>query len=148
MKTRPQTGTTMTTSYRTGPSRFGWRCRRRCGRLMCVYLTRLLSTFLFTFYFRRDFSAGGDLSFSLAPQLRCTAFLLSFYLSFGGHAHSLHVRWTRAFSFLFSLTRALVGRFKIFSTIYSEKCRSVFRHFSVKKEVKILDIFHHFLPFF
>ncbi|KAJ7757883.1 hypothetical protein B0H16DRAFT_1314237, partial [Mycena metata] len=38
---------------------------------------------------------------------------------------------------------SLVGRFKFFSTIYGEKCCWVFRHFSAKKRVKKLNIFHH-----
>jgi hypothetical protein len=39
---------------------------------------------------------------------------------------------------------ALVGRFKFFSTIYGKKCHLFFRHFSLKKEVKISNIFHHY----
>jgi hypothetical protein len=34
---------------------------------------------------------------------------------------------------VFKVDRALVGRFKIFSTIYGEKCHLFFKHFSVKK---------------
>ncbi|KAJ7761757.1 hypothetical protein B0H16DRAFT_1530468 [Mycena metata] len=38
----------------------------------------------------------------------------------------------------------LVGRFKFFTSIYGEKCCLFFRHFSPKKEVKNLKLFHHY----
>jgi hypothetical protein len=39
---------------------------------------------------------------------------------------------------------SLVGRFKVFSTIYGEKCCLFFRHFSLKKAVKNSNLFHLF----
>jgi hypothetical protein len=38
----------------------------------------------------------------------------------------------------------LVERFKIFSTIYGEKCCLFFRHFPLKKAVKNSNLFHLF----
>ncbi|KAJ7018862.1 hypothetical protein C8F04DRAFT_359101 [Mycena alexandri] len=47
-----------------------------------------------------------------------------------------------------SFTETLVGKFKFFSRIFSEKCCLFFRHFSLKIGVKNLNFFHHFQTFF
>jgi hypothetical protein len=60
--------------------------------------------------------------------------LLSFLLNFSPQTHKIvKLFWV-----------SLVGRFKIFSTIYGEKCCLFFRHFSLKKVVKNLNLFHLF----
>jgi hypothetical protein len=43
---------------------------------------------------------------------------------------------------------SLVGRFRIFSTIYSEKCRLFFKHFFTEKNSEIFKAFHPFSTFF
>jgi hypothetical protein len=107
-------------------------CSRSASGNMCIHLHEIstLATVLpqpmFTLYDEIVIIFVSDNHKATADMFKWTPFLVH-------RGHILHaLNWL-----------TLVGRFKFFSTIYSEKCCLFFRHFSLKKVVKNSKDFHY-----